>query len=188
MLKDQLRVVEFKTQYRVGKDPVDWVMLAPAGAAFEKTRTWHRIKDLTPPADAEERFKESESYQAMLGRWALIGPAYEAWRSGNDVPEGGTPLAAWSGVTPEQAAFLKKVGVRTVEDVAAMGEMAVKELRWPGSQKLPKQAKSWLEGENVAAKDAQIAEMAERMAAMEAMLEEQSKKRGPGRPPKVEAA
>jgi hypothetical protein len=43
------RIVEFKTHYRAGKPPVDMVLLAPAGPAYERTRTWHRIKDLMPP-------------------------------------------------------------------------------------------------------------------------------------------
>ena len=51
----------------------------------------------------------------------------------------------------------------------------------------PKLAGDFLSGRDAADKDRQIAEMQERMAAMEEMLEA-SQKRGPGRPRKDEAA
>lgn len=179
-----LRVVEFKTQYRVGKDPVDMVLLAPQGPGFEKTRTWHRVKDLRPP---ENPPRNAASFEDMQAKWSVIGPLYEAWKSGTELPEHGTPLEAWSGVTADQAQFLKAMGIRTVEDVRDMGDAAVAQLRFPHARQLPKLAKDYLEGADSAAKDAQIAEMAERMAAMEAMLEETTKpKRGPGRPKKTE--
>lgn len=185
-----LRVVEFKTEYRVGKDPVDWVLVAPSGPAYEKTRTWHRVEKLRPPVDADATTKESLSYVNMAARWEVIGPAYEAWKAGQEVPVDGTPLEAWSGVTAEQARFLKAMSVRTVEEVRDMGDAAVSQLRFPNARQLPKLAKDYLEGADSAAKDAKIAEMAERMAAMEAMLEaraEDKPKRGPGRPRKTES-
>ena len=187
------RVIEFKTVYRVGKDPVDKVLLAPAGAAFEKTRTWHAIKDIKPAEDADNNVKESLNYQAMLGRWETIGPLYEAWKKGQELPETGTPLEAWGGVTAEQVAALKAMGIRTVEDVAEMGDRAAEQLRMPNARKLPELAKSFLGNTDMAARDAENAELKERIAAMEEMLaekmnEDAPKKRGPGRPKKAEAA
>lgn len=181
-----IRIVEFKTQYRPGKDPVDMVLLAPQGDGFEKTRTWHRVEKLRPPENVTEKEKERLSHIDMVSKWAIIGPAYEAWQSGNAPPESGTPLAAWAGVTQEQAEFMRKMGIRSVEDVRDMGEGAVEQLRWPGSRKLPALAGEFLKSETAAQKDAKLAEMTERMAALEALLEEtmQDKPRR-GRPPKV---
>lgn len=188
-----IRVLEFKTEYRsAGRDPVDWVLLAPVGADFEKTQTWHRVAKVRPPEDVDDTTRDSAHYQDMAAKWSIIGPAYAAWRDGEELPQDGTPLAAWSGVTTEQAKFLKAMGIRTVEDVRDMGDAAVEKLKFPNARKLPALAKMWLEGEAVAQKDAKIAEMEERMAAMQELLEEKMQaeqpKRGPGRPKKTEAA
>lgn len=181
-----LRVVEFKTEYRTGRDPVDWVLVAPAGPAYEKTRTWHPVSKIRPPEHPEQTLLESASYQDMAAKWSVIGPAYEAWKAGQEVPVDGTPLDAWSGVTKEQAKFLKAMSIRTVEEVRDMGDAAISQLRFPNARQLPKLAKEYLEGADGAAKDAKIAELEERMQAMAEMLEQQAK-RGPGRPRKTES-
>lgn len=178
-------VVDFKTQYRTGKDPVDWVLIAPAGADFERTQTWHRVERLRPPEGWGEAERDSRTYRTMVERWAVIGPAYEAWKRGMDIPENGTPLEAWSGVTADQVKFLKTLGIRTVEDVREMTESTISKLRFPNARQLPRLAASFLDGADTAAKDAQIAEMRERMEAMEAMLTEEKPRRG--RPPKKES-
>lgn len=185
-----IRVLDFKTEYRTGKDPVDWVLVAPLGAEFEKTQTWQRVSKIKPPVTDDDNYKSSATYQDMERKWTIIGPAYEAWKSGMDIPEDGTPLSAWSGVTAEQAKFMRSVGIRTVEEVRDMGESTIEKLRFPNARKLPALAKSWLEGEQVAEKDAKILELEERMAVMAEMLEErQAAKPKRGRPKKeTEAA
>lgn len=181
-----LRVVEFKTQYRPGKDPVDMVLLAPSGPAFERQQSWHRVAKLVPPENVDEAEKQSQKYQHMAARWSVVGPAYDEWKKGNQIPENGIPLAAWSGVTTDQAAFLRKMGIRTVEDVRDMGEQAISALNWPDSRKLPALARAYLEGEAAAEKDAKISNLEEQIEVMRQMLEEQKPKRGPGRPKKEE--
>lgn len=188
-----IRVLEFRTTYRVGKEPYDEVLIAPVGADFEKTQTWHRVKNIRPPESVDSQTAESLSYKDMKAKWTIIGPAYEAWRNGQELPETGTPLEAWSGVTADQARFMRNMGVRTVEDVRDAGDATLEKLKFPNARQLPKLAKSWLEGAAVAEKDAQIAEMEERMKAMQELLEEKmgeaKPKRGPGRPKKeTEAA
>jgi len=180
-----IRVIEFKTEYS-GDRATDMVLLAPAGDNFDKVRTWHRVEKLRPP-NWDETKRESLTYKAMAARWEVVGPAYDAWRVGNAVPETGTPLGAWSGVTQDQAALLRGMGILTVEHVRDMGEGALTRLPFPGARQLPKLAGDFLSGRDAADKDRQIAEMQERMAAMEEMLEA-SQKRGPGRPRKDEAA
>lgn len=183
-----LRIIEFKTEYRAGKNPVDWVLVGPAGADFERTQTWHRVAKITPPENPTREQKESASYQDMIARWSVIGPAYEAWKGGTDLPQTGTPLEAWPGVTPDQVRALKALGIRTVEDVRDAGEAAVRDLRFPHARQLPRMAAEFLDGSDAAAKDAKIAELEERMAAMAAMLEEKMEPKR-GRPRKeVESA
>lgn len=185
-----LRVVEFKTDYPAGRDPVDMVLIAPIGAAFERQQTWHHVSKLRPPENADETIRASQKYQDLEAKWSVIGPAYEAWKAGNELPEEGTPLDAWSGVTVEQAKFLKAMGIKTVEAVRDMGDRSIEACRWPNARKMPELAKSWLEGQGDAKAAATIADLQEQIAIMREMLEEkQEAKRGPGRPRKeVEAA
>ncbi len=193
------RIIKFETEYRSGRDPVDKVLLAPGGAAFEKTRTWHRISDIRPPQNIDARLADSQHYGAMLDRWSVIEPAYEAWKKGQELPENGTPLAVWSGVTAAQADHLRKMAIYTVEDVTNMDDASLSQCKWPQARQMPKLAADFLSGADTASKDAKIAEMSERIAAMEEMLAEKANpapaedakpKRGPGRPKKqaVEAA
>lgn len=51
---------------------------------------------------------------------SVLEPAYARWKTGQEDPVDGTPLAAWPGCTPPEADRLKSMNVRTVEDVAAM--------------------------------------------------------------------
>jgi hypothetical protein len=191
-----IRVLQFKTEYRTGKDPVDWVLLSPVGADFQKTQTWQRVAKIRPPADVDDTVRNSLGYQDMEAKWSIIGPAYDAWKQGEALPDDGTPLSAWSGVSPEQAKFLHSLNIRTVEEVRDMGESTVEKLRWPNSRRLPELAKAYLEGESGADKDARIAEMEAQIAAMAEMMAENGigkaepapKKRGRPKKAQVEAA
>lgn len=182
-------IVGFKTEYRADK-AIDYVEIAPKGEAFERTKSVIRIKDIQPPAFPD---MENPSHVALVARWSVIGPAYEAWKAGNAIPDDGTPLAAWSGVTPDQVQFMIRLGLRTIEAVRDMSETTAIKLPWPNARQLPKLAGDFLSGRETADKDRMIAEMAERMAVMEEMIAanmaEPTEKRGPGRPRKeVEAA
>lgn len=181
-------VLGFKSEYRADRE-IDWVEIAPAGEAFERTRTWHRIKDITPPANVDETRANSIGHKVLAARWAVVEPKYKAWKAGQDIPEDGTPLAAWAGVSPEQAAHLRHMGIKTVEGVRDMNEGAIARLPFPNARKLPQLAAEFLSSKGEAEKDRMIAEMQERMAIMEEMLAaQQPEKRGPGRPKKQEEA
>ncbi len=171
-----IRIVEFQTRYPANRDPQDWVLVAPIGDGFSKTQTWHRVARIKPPEDADDTTRNGLSYKDMEAKWSVIGPAYEAWKAGNELPETGTPLEAWSGVSKEQVKVLKALDVRTVEDVRDMGDSTMSKLRMPNARQLPKLAGDYLSGADTAAKDAEIAEMKEKMAAMEEMLAESMKK------------
>jgi len=182
-----IRAVEFKTNYSADKEkePVDMVLLAPSGEGHLKTQTWHRVKNLRPPEGLDDRDRNADTHVAMTARWSVIEPAYKAWKAGTEIPENGTPLAAWSGVTADQAGLLRNMAIRTVEDVRDMSESAFTKLPMPNARKLPQLARDWLEGADSATKDAKISDLEERMAAMTEMLEAQAAdKPKRGRPPK----
>jgi hypothetical protein len=182
-----LSILEFKTDYRIGKEPVDMVLIAPKGEGHQKTQTWHRVSKLTPPKDADDTTKESLSYQDMAAKWSVIGPAYKAFKENSEIPETGTPLAVWSGVTTEMASALKSMGFKTVEDVRDMGDGAVGKLPFPNARSLPGLAAKFLEGADAVAKDAENAELKERLAALEELLaQNMAAKPKRGRPAKTQ--
>lgn len=168
--------IEFKTVYK-GDKQRDMVLLAPVGEGFERTQTWHYVHTLKP-ADGQE----GPMADLMRERWAVVEPAYKAWQAGEAVPENGTALAAWSGVTAEQVKLLRTMGITSVEAVAEMNDSAIAKLPFPNRRELPKLAKTFLERRGEVALAEQLANAQERIAAMEAMLAEKPKR---GRPPKV---
>jgi hypothetical protein len=179
-----MKVVKFETKYEPAKEQgqglraVDWVELAPSGSAYEKTRTRMRVSDCMPPEHLRDlgdaQIQQLSDFEMRLAlRWNIIGPAYAAWKRSEALPETGTPLAAWPGVTKAQADVLKKMGITTVEEVRDIDDQSLSVLNWPNARKLPEMAAAYLSGQDGAAKDAELAEMRERMLAMEDMLEEQ---------------
>jgi len=168
--------LEFKTEYAPGTDKaVDWVLLAPKGQGHERTQTWHRVSKLRPPDGLTKKEREAPSWLAMCARWEQsIGPAYEAWRKGEEIPAEGTPLAAWSGITVEQAEILKKMHVRTVEDVRELDDRTLSELRWPNARRMPELAAQFLASRDVVKRDNDAADMRERLAAMEELIAAQA--------------
>jgi hypothetical protein len=175
--------VDFRTEYRAGKEPRDMVLLAPAGEAFERTQVWHPVETLRPTGKLQ-----GEMGRIQAGRWAVIEPAYNAWKKGEEVPENGTPLAAWPGVNQDQAKFLRTKGIVSVEQVRDMSDSTIEMLPFPGRRDLPKLAKAFLEAQKDSDLAAENARLEERIAAMEQMLlesgkvDDEPKKRGPGRP------
>ena len=61
-----------------------------------------------------EKVRKREDY------WRVIGPKYEAWKKGHEIPADGTPLSAWPGCRPEEAERFNLMRIYTVQDVAAM--------------------------------------------------------------------
>lgn len=178
-------VLEFKTDYTSGK-AVDKVLVAPIGEGFDRSQTWYPVHTLEPKGS-----EKGQMADIMRARWDVIGPKYNAWKKGEEVPESGTPLGAWAGLSADQAKYLKAMGIVTVEQVAEMNDSAIERLPFPGRRDLPKLAKTFLASKGEADLAAKNAELQERIAAMEDMLLDRSDdkpKRGPGRPRKDEAA
>lgn len=181
-------VLDFRTEYKTGKEPRDWVKIAPTGEAFDRTQVWHQVEHLRP----SDKLRNGAMADKMRKRWEIIEPAYEAWKRGEEVPENGTPLAAWPGVNQDQTKFLRAKGIVSVEQVAEMSDSTVESLPFPGRRELPRLAKAFLEAQKDADLAAKNADLQERLEAMEALLQEtvaaqaEPKKRGPGRPRKTE--
>lgn len=166
------------------KQPEHWVTYSPAHSPLN-TQTTERVRLMLPDPEKMGEDTDGEKLRFMSARWAQIEPAFRAFLDGQEIPINGTALAAWPGITPEQADGLRSAGLRTVEEVANLAENLLEKVRLPNMRDLRTQAKLFLENsdaakaaEEVAAKDQIIAEMSERMAAMEALLEEMTKPKG----------
>lgn len=158
---------------------VDWVSWVPTHAPQTMGNS-ERVDRLDPEnIKLPDGANGGEKTAYMRHMWATIQPAYLAWKEGREVPLNGTPLAAWPGVTPEQAEVFRLAGIRSVEQVRDLTDGLRSKVRLPNVRELQELAKLYLENsgaaaaaEREAAKDRQIADMAERMEAMEALLKD----------------
>jgi hypothetical protein len=188
MSEHNIRIIEFETVYPSPEMPIsketDYVSFSAVGnAKYQVTRM--RIVD---------------AQRDMGGLWEVIKPHYEAWKKGEELPEHGTPLAAWNGCTAAMAKTLKSFDVRTVEDIADLTESQVQKIGLGGLYAVRQAAKRWVEAQgtrDIAAalgeKDAQIEQMQEQLAALMEMVQarppaDEPMKRRPGRPRREDVA
>lgn len=184
------RVLGFEKRANAKGVWYDYVQLTASSNITENgnvaVATWWRIKDIEPRDGIDPSSLKGTHMRAM---WSVIGPAYDAWKAGNELPETGTPLAAWSGVSQDQAGILRKCGIRTIEDMRDAGDALIGSIPLPGARDLKRMAGEWLAGKGQADMMARVADLEAQNAAMVEMLaEREPTKRGPGRPKKEEAA
>ena len=188
----------FSTTYRTGADgkpeAVEWVRFSPA---HDPTGTENkvRVKELVPP-ESLRNDDEGTKLNLMTLKWAQIEPAYRAWKEGTEIPTNGTPLAAWAGVSPDQADVLRARGIKTVEALRDATDSMIAKVSLPNMRGLRELAGKYLEGAGAAAAAAQVQERDEKIKAMEAMMEEMAARlaavdggdspKRRGRPPKTE--
>lgn len=162
---------------------VDWVSYAPAHSPIN-TMNWERVRTLRV---TEEMLKGevTEKLTIMKMKWDQISPAYDAYKSGHEMPAHGTPLAIWPGVTPEKAEILRRYGIRSVEEVGSLVESQLEKIPLPGMRDLRQSAKIFLQNQGaaeaaareterdneIASQAAQIADLNERLSAAMELLE-----------------
>jgi hypothetical protein len=177
---------------------VDWVAYAPIGS-IQKTLLTEAVSRLSAVVPMTGRAAQNPAVQMAHARWNAIKPSYDAWKAGQEVPLDGTPLAAWPGLSPEQAELFKMKGVRTVEQIAGLTDTHKHSMGIPGLHDIIENAKRYLLAKDKTSitsalekKDAEIAALKaqqEEMAVMiKELMEAKQEKRGPGRPPKVQDA
>lgn len=111
---------------------------------------------------------------AALNAWKraeYIRPLYEAWKKGEEVPDGGMPIAALNFLRKEDLDLLKSNAIRSVEELANLPDSVLDRIRVPGMREKRIQAKRFLEAQDsnkaaaqMAARDAEIAELKAQMA------------------------
>ncbi len=168
-----LHIIKFQERYTAKRGAEDWVLMGPKGEALERTKSWHRVKDLIPKDlsqmddDDAEVIRNGLSYQAMQARWSVIEPKYKAWKAGREIPDDGTPLGAWSGCTSDQADYLRKLGLVTVEQVANMNEATISKIPFPDPRGFRAMAKAFVEAKPNEEVRQENAELKQRLAALE---------------------
>lgn len=154
--------------YRVTKDE-DFAYIMQPGAKdiFERNaEDWLKSIETKSRNQAHDAFpiQVVEQYKLM----------YERWKAGEEAPVNGTRIAEWPMISPAQAENFKALRIMTVEDVATMNEESIMRIGM-GARDLRDKAAQWLKkregidlvlSENESLKK-QLAEMAERMNALE---------------------
>lgn len=171
--------LESKTEPGVYNRPVDYVEWAPRhNAIFSQLSD--RVEDWRPPKYMKN---DDDGMRANFfkARWDVVGPAYEAWKNGQEIPETGTPFAAWSGLVPEHAEVLKSHGYKTVEELAALTDSQMGRIQLPHMHKLRELSRQYLEGRERTGEIKRINELEEKLAVAMEMLEQATapKKRKP---------
>jgi hypothetical protein len=69
--------------------------------------------------------------------------AYDAWKSGQEIPLNGVPIRGWGVISPAVQENLTRMNILTVEDLAAVNDEGLKRIGM-GSQELKNKAKAWL--------------------------------------------
>lgn len=195
--------------------PVDKVEYGPTGGLQRSAVVSEisRLKNLQPLSGDSG----NPAIEMAHMRWNAIRPHYEAWKSGQEMPLDGTPLAAWNALQAEQAEVLRSRGVKTIEDVASLTDSMIEGIPVPRLRDMRRQAAAFLESSDatraaamMAEKDAQIAnaqsQIAEQGDQIKALIDKVNQlaeiaagngadddeqpatpRRGPGRPPKQAA-
>ncbi len=114
---------------------VDMVTVRQIGAAdscvFE-VKTW--LQQLKQDVQSERLPREHADYYAK---------AYQHWKAGQEIPLEGTPIKGWPVISPAQTALLVSIGIRTVEDLAAIND-EVRVRIGMGAIMLKNKAQAWL--------------------------------------------
>lgn len=195
----RIKVLGFFTKYKRDKTTgeqrgVDFVRFSPA-QALNTQITEERVEALRPKGDTDpddDQPNRALKRTYMDAMWSVIGPAYEAFKAGYAIPESGTPLAAWSGITKDQAEAVRKIGINTLEDLASLEDGKLNRLPMPNGRDLRNLARKYLEtgddtktAERLADLEKQNTALSERLEAAMALLEEQT---APKRRPKKDEA
>jgi len=190
-----IRVLKFWTDYVPAGDgsfkEVDKVEYCAMGAQNLSTNvaSIREIKAIRPVADPDN---DLAGIFAKVRHDAII-PAYDAWKTGQEVPENGTPLGAWPALSQEQVNILRGVGIRSVEEIASMGEQIRSRIRLPNVQNMVDQAKAFVGNKDktaiasdLARKDEEIRELRAQVQEMFELLSDKTEPKRRGRPPKAQ--
>lgn len=142
-------------------DKVEWVKIGDRMGATTVARVSHLM--------ARKGFKNKQ-YEAAI-EWQVIQPAYERWKANEEIPENGTPLAAWPGVDRVLVDALKKLNILSVEDFVGASDHAFSAIPIPDLRKRRKAAEDFLLAQgDQAIVEAELAKRDQKIASQETAL------------------
>lgn len=98
---------------------------------------------------------------------------YQAWKDGQEAPLNGMDLKNWPGVTPAQIKMCHSVNIKTVEDLAATNQDAMRKMGM-GAVALVEKAKSYLSNAKGNKASEEVAALKVKMEAMQSLIEKQA--------------
>lgn len=176
-----IRVLKFWVEMNKAGKPVEMVRYAPAHG-LTSMATNARVKDLIPPEKMDDdRDPQGSKMFHLRAVWSQMEPHYRAWKEGIAMPETGTPLSVWPGITEPEINAFNRAGIKSVEDVASMSESVLAKVQLPNPRGLRDQARKFLDMSGKAEAQARI----DALEAQIAELMEAQNKSKRGRPPKA---
>lgn len=135
---------------------------------------------ITPPYTKDTViFEVNEWFQKMTDdvrnnrmpeEWAVnYRKAYDAWKSGQEIPLEGTPVKGWGLASPAQQDTLLRMNIRTVEDVALMNDDALRRFGM-GAMEMKNKALAYLAQADTGKAAAKMAELEGENALLKANL------------------
>lgn len=126
-----------------------------AGHYVAKDEDWALI---TPPYSKDcverkvdgwfESLEENVRNNRVPEKWMrTYKEAYEAWKSGQEIPLNGTSVKNWAAISPAQVQNLVNAGCRTIEDLAIANDEALRRLGM-GGMELRNKAQAYLKASN----------------------------------------
>ena len=183
-----MHIIEFETRIKhKGNEAkeVHWVHMANSLADSLKTSTWEPVEHLRPKRDTYGDVSD-QNHKDVIARWDnFIGPAYEAWLKGQEIPTKGIALSNWNALTKDQLKAFRAAGLQSIEQVAEMDDATMRMVRLPNLYSIKMLAEQFIENLANEGAAAEMAEMRNQMAAMKAELESLKKPKRRGRPPKA---
>lgn len=142
LMQERLPFVRFETRPIEDRDAtiregryiamdVDYAIIQPAGA---KDTIEKRVDEWFATFMRPEKMQLGAQYRAM----------YDAWKQGKEIPLDGTSVRIWPVLSPAQVENLIACNLRTIEDVAAANEDAMRRMGM-GGRALKQQAQAWLD-------------------------------------------
>lgn len=165
-----IKPIRFWTNYDYA-EPCDYVEFTNTSSMTETgqflSTTVIRIKELRPPEKGE-----GPTFDRQRQVWAQIEPHYNAWKAGETLPEEGTPLAMWPGVTAAEAEVLGRFSINTVEGVRDIPEALFTKIPLPRIRQKAQMARLFLENMSKAASARRVSEQDAVIEEMRRQLEE----------------
>lgn len=161
------RTASLESGHYVPKD-IDYAIVTPAGT---RDRLEKPVEDWF--LSLEEGVKQDRIPSEWLDAYRR---KYDAFKNAREDPESGTSIRDWSALSPAQSRLLLDIGIRTIEDVAAMTEEACGRFGM-GARAIRAKAQAWLDSSSNTGKvAAEIEALRQRNTELETRDEERQRK------------